>query len=98
MIMKKSFLVKKLTRYCLQNPCFEQNSTGKECLSIKVRLQVAAALRKAVRKELLPQTYIEHVQRGCHRVLRSLEWEGEDLRADPIMCAERLEVQESENY
>lgn len=89
---------------------------------------MAAALRKAVRKELLPQTYIEHVQRGCHRVLRSLEWEGEDLRADHvwigtgvgdhkyycgrpvsvndlhgagvffIMCAERLEMQGSENY
>lgn len=39
----------------------------------------AAALAKAVRVGLLPESFLENARRGYEGVIRSLEWDGEDL-------------------
>ncbi|MDO5422675.1 MAG: glycoside hydrolase family 88 protein [Eubacteriales bacterium] len=39
----------------------------------------AAAIAKAVRTGILPENYLEHAKRGYEGVIRSLEWEGENL-------------------
>lgn len=39
----------------------------------------AAAYAKAVRKGILPEEYLENARRGYEGVIRSLEWQGEDL-------------------
>ena len=38
-----------------------------------------AAICKAVRKRILPEEYLEKARRGYEGVLRSLEWDGDDL-------------------
>ena len=38
-----------------------------------------AAICKAVRKGILPEEYLEKARRGYEGVLRSLEWDGDDL-------------------
>lgn len=39
----------------------------------------SAALAKAVRRKILPEAYLENARRGYEGVVRSLEWDGEDL-------------------
>ena len=52
----------------------EDNWLEKSCSCL-----YAAALFKAVRKGLLPESYLEPAKRGYEGVIRSLEWEENDL-------------------